>query len=572
MAINPANGSGSSSIAQIDVASIVDQLMQAENKPLDQINKKIEKQTTIISDLGIVKSKMSAFADALVAFESANSYNPTKATSNKTETVIASSTNGAKSGNYSFEISNLAKATQYVKDDITSKTATISSVISINVNRETANVEFTDLSPGETIILGGRKFIAGIGGASAETVRVAFLQDSTITSGSVGGGSDGGNFTGAITDWNISDNDVSSTPAPLGPNQLRFFSTKSGNIDNLQNSGTGDVAILTDYSSQKTYSSATSSLSVNNVSELVRWINSLGENISASLIAEDVEESSWNLIIQSAETGKANEFTIGGYTFNDTLKIEAEDAEFSINGISFKRATNSISDAIDGINFELYDTTGEGSPAVIQVRNDATDFSKVVETLVVSYNDLIATHKSMTANSLTTSTPGTFASDPTTLSFINEIKSRFSKGIYYGTDNASQYSLSSLGMSLQLDGSLKFDKATFSTAVNNGLQDILRKGVTVGYQEDSGGISSSLYDYLNNYLKPGGYFRDLLTSQTQTSWSLLNQQENVQSRLDSIRQRYITQYSALNALLYQLSSTSNALGSALDALNNQNNN
>jgi len=250
----------------------------------------------------------------------------------------------------------------------------------------------------------------------------------------------------------------------------------------------------------------------------------------------------------------------------------AENSEFEINGLPFERSTNSITDVIDGVTLELYQTNDPSPLVNIRIQNDNTDFSKVIESLVASYNDLIATHKSMTANSLTTSTPGTFASDPSTLSFINEVKARFSKGIYYGTDYANQYSLSSLGINMQLDGSLKFDKATFSTAVNNGLQNILRNGVSIGYQENLGGASSTLNDFLNNYLKPGGYFRDLLTSQTQTSWTLLDQQENIQSRLDSIRQRYITQYSALNALLYQLSSTSNALGSALDALNNQNQN
>ncbi len=570
MAVNSSSGAGSSSIAQIDVAAIVDQLMKIENKPLDQINKKIEKQTTVISDLGVIKSKMSAFADSLSAFESASSYNTTKATSNSPETIAVTSSNGAKSGNYTLSVTALAQAKQYVKDGISSKTAPIASPISINISRETANVTFSNLDPGETIILGGRKFTAGSGGASADVVRSAFIEDINSTSGSVGSGADSGSFLGAITNWEVSNEDPDGEA--LNDNELRFVSKKSGNVSNLQNSGTGDATISTDYSSTKSYSSASSSLPVNDISSLVRWVNSLGENISASLIAEDVAENSWTLMIQSAETGLSNDFEITGYTFNLALERSAEDAAFSINGIALTRSTNSINDAIEGLNIDLYNTTTGGSTVLVQVRNDSADFSKVVENLVASYNDLIATHKSMTANSLTTSTPGTFASDPSTLSFINEVKARFSKGIYYGTDYANQYSLSSLGINMQLDGSLKFDKATFSTAVNNGLQNILRNGVSIGYQENLGGASSTLYDFLNSYLKPGGYFRDLLTSQTQTSWTLLDQQENIQSRLDSIRQRYITQYSALNALLYQLSSTSNALGSALDALNNQNQN
>ena len=453
MAVNSTSGAGSSSIAQIDVAAIVDQLMKIENKPLDQINKKIEKQTTVISDLGVIKSKMSAFADSLSAFENANSYNTTKAFSNNADIISAVSSNGAKPGSYSVTVKQLAVSSTHVIETLSKEDS-----------------------------------VAG------------------------------------------------------------FALTFNG----------------------KSYTATTSDVST--VSELKDWINSLGINVSASLIARDLNEDSWTLMIQSAEAGELNAVTItnnGGLTFQTT---PAENSEFEINGLPFVRSTNSITDVIDGVTLELYQTNDPSPLVNIRIQNDNTDFSKVIESLVASYNDLIATHKSMTANSLTTSTPGTFASDPSTLSFINEVKARFSKGIYYGTDYANQYSLSSLGINMQLDGSLKFDKATFSTAVNNGLQDILRKGVSIGYQNDNAGASSTLNGYLNNYLKPGGYFRDLLTSQTQTSWTLLDQQENIQSRLDSIRQRYITQYSALNALLYQLSSTSNALGSALDALNNQNQN
>jgi flagellar capping protein FliD len=45
-------------------------------------------------------------------------------------------------------------------------------------------------------------------------------------------------------------------------------------------------------------------------------------------------------------------------------------------------------------------------------------------------------------------------------------------------------------------------------------------------------------------------------------------QAQLQTRLDLIQRNYFSQYSNLNSLLFQLSSTSNSLSSALTALTN----
>jgi flagellar capping protein FliD len=47
-----------------------------------------------------------------------------------------------------------------------------------------------------------------------------------------------------------------------------------------------------------------------------------------------------------------------------------------------------------------------------------------------------------------------------------------------------------------------------------------------------------------------------------------DQQATLQTRLDSIQNNYITEYSNLNALLFQLNSTSTSLASSLTALTN----
>jgi flagellar hook-associated protein 2 len=54
--------------------------------------------------------------------------------------------------------------------------------------------------------------------------------------------------------------------------------------------------------------------------------------------------------------------------------------------------------------------------------------------------------------------------------------------------------------------------------------------------------------------------------------SLTKERENIQNRLNKVQESYIAQYSGLNALLFQLNSTSSSLEGALNGLTNMNSN
>jgi flagellar hook-associated protein 2 len=185
--------------------------------------------------------------------------------------------------------------------------------------------------------------------------------------------------------------------------------------------------------------------------------------------------------------------------------------------------------------------------------------------LIAAYNDVMSTHKSMTANGANSDKPGNFANSPSTLSFINQIKDSFAKGISY-TSNGSltTMSLSTLGIDLQLDGTAKFNSASFATASSAGLRDTLSLGVTMGYVSST----SNLNTFLTSQVKVGGALSSQIDSETTAVLTLAKRQDDLQTRLNSIQNNLISQYSALNALLFQLSSTSNSLTSALDALTN----
>ncbi len=305
------------------------------------------------------------------------------------------------------------------------------------------------------------------------------------------------------------------------------------------------------------------------ITDLKNWINGLGTDVSAS-VAQTTSNANWVLMIQGTKTGLANAISFSGLTgltapttLTNTPDTVAANASFTVNSTIFSRASNTVTDVIDGITLNLNKASGTAQTISVTRGNDIS--SEAINTLVAAYNDVMNTYKAMTANSSNSDKPGNFANAPSTLSFINQIKEGFARGISYTADGTRQtMSLSAMGVDLQLDGTAKFNSTSFATASASGLRDILALGVTTGYVSGT----SNLNTFINSQVKTGGLLSGQINSETEAVRSLTKRQDDLQTRLNATRNNLISQYSALNALLFQLSSTSNSLTSALDALTN----
>jgi flagellar hook-associated protein 2 len=568
--VTSTSSTSSGGAASIDVAAVVKELMTVENKPLEAITAKIKTNSLVISDLGVIKTKLATFSSALSDFESADSYNTTSGSSSNTSVATASSSSGTQIGNYSLTVTTLATPQRYIYAGYTSDEAEI-----------TLGDDF-NLTIGDTT-----------------------YSNSTIKAS------------------------IGSTPT---------------------------------------------------ISEIADYINALDENISASVVAQDStgDSQTYVLTIQSTEDGADNAVILGDTdpfisagSGASSYSTTATDAVFDLNGVTYTRSSNSVSDVIDGLALELVNT----GTAVVKVSQGTDSSETVIKTLITAYNDLMATYKSMTANSSNSDTPGSFASNPTMLSFINEIKAKFAKGVSYGSDYSSSFSLSYVGIDMKMDGTLEFNADNYDSAIAGGLQSTLAEGVTVGlsaygyekaavtfralsenetlilggltFTAGSGGATASqvasafangstgrsagdavssavlggvisgtvgnwdigsystsgsgavftstvagnvtnlsntgdgsanisisndsLATFVTDYSGDNGYLASLVTNQTEAGYDLADRQDQIQTRLNSIQNNYINQYSALNALLFQLSSTSASLTSVLDSLNSNNN-
>ena len=590
MAVSSSNSS--TSTASIDVSGIVQQLMTAENRPLETLKTKITQQQVVISDLGNVRSKVATFKDALTSFQSPASYNNMRASTSDSAVVNATAANGSVAGSYAVSVTQIAAASKHALSGYSSATMPIT----------------VDATDGFVITVGNTQF------STKGVVKV--------------------------------DGIVSARTVP-----------------SLAASPT--------------------------VSTLATWINGLGSSVKASVVQTTASDQ-WALTIEGTETGTAKAVTYAGLatgTVNSDATTVAKNAQFSINGIAFERPTNTVTDAVASLTINLLGTTAAGTSKTIAVSQGADTSEKKITDLVTAYNDLMALYKTLTANSANSDKPGTFATNPTMLGFIADIKSRLATGFAYGvadpvTGQRPTMSLAALGMDLQRDGTIKFNSITHAMAVSNGLQATLSKDIDVGYvsagiaekaevsfrplaanqvltlagytftagsagasanqlasafasiasastlaslntpltdatvgqftavgtgwtssvaagatvtfisttprvdvpnlvAEGNGAASAAivstppgntLLSFVNSATSFNGPLTKQIEAQNNSIKDLKTRQGTLETRLISIQNNYIKQYSALNALLFQLSSTSNSLTSALDALTNNNNN
>jgi flagellar hook-associated protein 2 len=394
----------------------------------------------------------------------------------------------------------------------------------------------------------------------------ASSSDATVVSATAGNGAVKGNHSVTVTSLatatrNTVSGYASSTASATVDATNGFAITVAGTTYNTNGSKTVNGVV--------TANAVTVLGASPTITDLKNWINGLGVNVSASVV-ETTSSSNWALMIQGTQTGTSNAVSFTGLTglispttLTDTSVTAAANASFIVNGTTFSRASNSVTDVIDGLTLSL--NKASATAQTINVGKGADISSEAINTLIKAYNDVMSTYRTMTANSSNSNKPGTFANSPTTLSFINQIKEGFAKGMSYTSNGTlTTMSLSTLGIDLQLDGTAKFNSGSFAKASAAGLRDTLALGVTMGYVSST----SNLNTFITSQVKTGGVLSGQINLETESVRMLTKGQDALQIRLNSIKNNLVSQYSSLNTLLFQLSSTSNSLTSALDALTN----
>jgi flagellar hook-associated protein 2 len=299
-------------------------------------------------------------------------------------------------------------------------------------------------------------------------------------------------------------------------------------------------------------------------------INGANLGVTASII-NDGSGTPYRLVLTANKTGVANgisSITVqagGDAALNDLLAFNpttnppaavtmsesaaARDASLTVNGITITSATNTVSDAIQGVTLTLKVQTS--TPATLTVARDTAAIESAAAKFVESYNALATQLKSRSAYGTTTSQGGVLAGDGTVRQMMDQLR-----GIL--TTAASGGSLSYLtevGISTQAGGTLTLDSSKLKSMLASDFA-----GVDQLFNSSTG-FATRLSDWAKTATGSGGPISRRTDGLNATIKTYNEQIARLEKRMTVLQKQYTTTYANLNMMLSRMNDTSSYLTS-----------
>lgn len=338
-------------------------------------------------------------------------------------------------------------------------------------------------------------------------------------------------------------------------------------------------------------------------------ITSVTSKVNSSSIGVSMfyDEYSGNMSLSRTETGKystGNDIKITGTLLTDTFKFgkadaggtlqynitDGENAEFTINGITTERNSNTFS--IDGVSYTLKQTFGDtgtsepgASPVTINVNNDSQKVYDNIVEFINKYNELIGKIQGKVQEERYRSyTPltdeqreqlsdkqqeqweekaksGLLRRDPTLTGLLSEMRMDFYGSVDNADINPMYKQLASIGIKTTANylegGKLEINEAELKKAIEADPASIEKLFNATGTTEGQKGIVQRLYDTVNASMdklkeKAGNTFS---TNQQFTLGRQLNdiadRIDRFDNRLTQIEDRYWRQFTAMEKAIQQ---------------------
>jgi flagellar hook-associated protein 2 len=241
--------------------------------------------------------------------------------------------------------------------------------------------------------------------------------------------------------------------------------------------------------------------SSNNSLEGVRdAINDADIGVSAAIVNDG---SGYRLLLSSEATGAENSLEISvddtgdsnnldanglsalafnGSAANITQTVAAQDAVFSINGLSISSSENTASDVIDGVDIALKDLSGS-TAITVTIAEDRDSVKKAIDSLVAGYNGFVQNVNALTAYNADTGAASVLQGDFSARSIASQMRRTLTDSV--AGFNGPFSSLSEIGITTKADGSIELDSAQLDSALEDNFDQIAGLFTQVGLATDS---------------------------------------------------------------------------------------
>ena len=243
-----------------------------------------------------------------------------------------------------------------------------------------------------------------------------------------------------------------------------------------------------------------------------------------------------------------------------------------LNGLdNVLRDNNSPTDIIDGVQLN-FKVAGDSYTNIV-VSEDSTSLETKLSAMVDSYNNFIQLSNYLTGDkSEEDELAGSLAAEKGT---VNLIRNRI-RGIIGQTSESASNGLNTLrdlGITTKLGGEIALNATTYAAAVKDKLSDIqtmLTNNLTDQDKSDTRnhGLALDITTVLDNITNDQGTITSKETNVTADVARYEKELTDLQERLETIKQRYLRQFVAMESLVQRNKSTGEYLTGQFKAMEN----
>jgi flagellar hook-associated protein 2 len=263
----------------------------------------------------------------------------------------------------------------------------------------------------------------------------------------------------------------------------------------------------------------------NSLQGIAAAINAANIGVSASIV-NDGSGTPYRLTLASTASGIANSMQIsvaGDSAINSLLSEDpsnnsgqsltqtsaAQNANFTLNGISITQPSNTVTSAINGVTLNLLGTST--SPVTVSVAQNTSAMTTAVNNFVSAYNALDQTLLTSTAYNAATGQGAELQGDPTAMMLEEQIRSVLNVSV--NSAGSALTSLPDIGVTFQQSGLLAVDSTTLNNAITTNYNGIASLFAAVGQASDP--LVS--YSSETSSTQPGNYAVNITALATQGS-------------------------------------------------------
>ena len=247
-------------------------------------------------------------------------------------------------------------------------------------------------------------------------------------------------------------------------------------------------------------------------------IGAAGANLTIADITAGGAVNSLGIAAGAVATDGAGATTVTGGIQSQQA---ARNAQFSLNGIQLTRTSNTVSDAVDGVTFQLKQG-GQTGTTVLTVAQDTSTATTDLQAVVGAYNALLGTYNADVA------TGGALNGDLSARTLMDTVR-RALTGTPSGVPASAVFnSAGSLGVTTSQDGTLSLNTSTFQAALNRDPVAAKAAFATVGTSTNpsvslgaaGAKTATGVFGFNISSFTPGGAVAGTVTAPDGTQYSL----------------------------------------------------